>query len=163
MILSFRYRFEAAHRFIKTSTKCSTPHGHSWWVTLSLSHKASTINLEKNFTQDFKNLKPHWKTFIDEELDHFFFINSKDPLLKALNTIDPNLRIKKTPGDPTTEILASLLFKKAESIFKDNTFIDVDSILLEETSTNSVKVYKKDAHSLLKRLNITSFKTNWWS
>ncbi len=162
MILSFRYCFEAAHRFINTNTKCSTPHGHSWWVTLSLSHKASVINLEKNFTQDFKILKYYWKRFVDEELDHFFFLNSKDPLIKALNIIDPNLRIKETPGDPTTEVLASLLFKKAENLFKNNTFIIVDSILIQETSTNSVKVYKKDVDHFLKRLNITSFK-NWWS
>lgn len=161
MNLNFRYRFEAAHRFTDASSKCSTPHGHSWWVTLSLSHEASAVDLENNFATDFKDLKKEWKVFIDEELDHFFFANSEDPLITSLNNIDPNLRIKKTPGDPTTEVLASLFFKKAESIFKNNSLIRVDSILLEETLTNSVKVFKEDAHHLLGRLNTPPH--NWWS
>ncbi|MGH1468965.1 MAG: 6-pyruvoyl trahydropterin synthase family protein [Bdellovibrionales bacterium] len=161
MILSFRYRFEAAHRFTDASSKCSTPHGHSWWVTLSLSHEASAVDLNKNFAADFKDLKTDWKNFIDEEMDHFFFANSEDPLIASLNTINPDLRIKKTPGDPTTEVLASLLFKKAESLFLKSSAINVDSILLEETPTNSVRVSKEDADLLLGRLNTPS--NNWWS
>lgn len=161
MNLNFRYRFEAAHRFTDASSKCSTPHGHSWWVTLSLKHDATAINLETNFAEDFSNLKRNWKTFIDEELDHFFFVNSEDPIISFLNTLDSNLRVKKTPGDPTTEVLASLFFKKAESLFKNNNLITVDSILLEETPTNSVKVFKEDAATLLERLSTPA--VNWWS
>lgn len=165
MNLSFRYRFEAAHRFTDASSKCSTPHGHSWWATLNLSHEASAIDTEKNFAADFKDLKTEWKTFIDEHLDHHFFANSEDPLLTALHSIDQDLRIKKTPGDPTTEVLACLLFKKAESLFKETSFIQVDSILLEETPTNSVRVSKEDVDHLLRRLNTppANSSSNWWS
>jgi 6-pyruvoyl tetrahydropterin synthase/QueD family protein len=163
--LSFRYRFEAAHRFTDASSKCSTPHGHSWWVSLQLKHSAQDIDLEKNFAADFKDLKRGWKTFIDEELDHFFFLNSEDPLGPMLLSMDPNIRLKKTPGDPTTELLASLFFKKAEELFKNVDFIQVDSILLEETPTNSVRVSKEDVDHLLGRLNLPPIndKNNWWT
>lgn len=161
MELSFRYRFEAAHRFTDASSKCSTPHGHSWWVTLNLSHKASDINLDNNFAVDFSDLKKEWKIFVDEELDHHFFVNSKDPLIPALTALDSNLRIKKTPGDPTTEVLSSIFFKKAENIFKDSNIIKVESILLEETPTNSVRVFKEDVEQFLGR--IESLDKNWWS
>ena len=161
MELKFRYRFEAAHRFTDASSKCSTPHGHSWWVTLSLSHNVAAIDLERNFAIDFTDLKKEWRKFIDEELDHHFFVNSKDPLLKALNLLGQSLRIKETPGDPTTELLASIFFKKAENIFKKNNIINVQSVLLEETPTNSVKVSKEDSAHFLGK--VATQETNWWS
>ncbi len=113
MKLSFRYRFEAAHRFTDASSKCATPHGHSWYVTLNLSHKPESINLDRNFAVDFSDLKKEWRKFVDEELDHHFFINSNDPLFSYLTQLGQNLRLKKTPGDPTTELLASVFYKKA--------------------------------------------------
>lgn len=161
MTLSFRYRFEAAHRLPGAKSRCSTPHGHSWWVTLSLKHSSSDIDLKTNFAEDFSELKKDWKIFVDEELDHFFFANSEDPLISFLNELEPSMRIKKIPGDPTTEVLASLFFKKAESLFKNNDVIKVESILLEETPTNSVRVSKEDVDGLMGRLNVPS--VNWWS
>jgi 6-pyruvoyltetrahydropterin/6-carboxytetrahydropterin synthase len=160
MELAFKYRFEAAHRFTDAESKCATPHGHSWWITLKLKHDVSTIILDKNFATDFKDLKSGWKKFIDEELDHHFFLNAKDSLANHLKSTEPHLNIKLTPGDPTTEVLASLFYKKAESILKNQKHIEIDSILLEETPTNSVSVNKKDAEGLLKRLDI-NFKA-WW-
>lgn len=162
MELSFRYRFEAAHRFTDASSKCATPHGHSWWVTLCLSHESSDINLDKNFAVDFSDLKKEWRKFVDEELDHYFFLNSKDPILQSLKTLGHQLRIKETPGDPTTEVLSCLFFKKAESLFKESEVIRVESILLEETPTNSVRVLKEDADQFLERMKSLPQQI-WWA
>ncbi len=161
MILSFRYRFEAAHRLPGGKSRCSTPHGHSWWVTLSLKHSATAIDLKTNFAKDFSELKKDWKLFVDEELDHFFFANSEDPLIGFLNELEPSVRIKKIPGDPTTEMLAALFFRKAESLFVGMASIDVESIFLEETPTNSVRVSKEDTDGLLGRHKLPP--VNWWS
>jgi len=161
MDVNFRYRFEAAHRFTDANSKCSTPHGHTWWVTLTLSHSSGDIDLANNFATDFKDLKSGWRSFVDNEVDHHFFLNSEDSLASHLKKTEPKLNIKLTPGDPTTEVLAALFFKKAESLLGKFEHISVSSILLEETPTNSICVYKKDADQLIKRLEVKQ--TNlWW-
>ena len=167
MELSFKYRFEAAHRFTDAGSKCSTTHGHTWWVTLNLSHKAQYIDLSKNFATDFKDLKKDWRSFIDRDLDHHFFLNSQDNLAHHLKEMEPNLNLKLTPGDPTTEVLASLFFKKAQGLLKHLKHIEVLSILLEETPTNSVLVKKEDAEEILQRLYKQEEKQDlktptWW-
>lgn len=143
MNLSFSYRFEAAHRFINSSTKCSTPHGHTWWVHLTLEHEDSLALNPKNFAEDFSDLKSKWKKFIDEELDHHFFLNSKDPLKNELLKISPESRLKCTEGDPTTEALALILFNHAWSFFENHAFIRPKSLKLQETPTNAVEVNQR--------------------
>ena len=143
MNLSFSYRFEAAHRFINSSTKCSTPHGHTWWVHLTLEHEDSLALNSQNFAEDFTSLKSKWKNYIDEEMDHYFFLNSKDPLKKELLKISPESRIKCTEGDPTTEALALTLFNQAWIFFEEHPFIKPKSLKLQETPTNSVEVYNR--------------------
>ena len=161
MELNFKYRFEAAHRFTDASSKCSTPHGHTWWTTLTLEHSSSDINLDKNFATDFKDLKSGWKKFIDNELDHHFFLNADDTLANYLFETEPNLNIKLTPGDPTTEVLAALFFRKAEGLLKNFNHVTVSSLLLEETPTNSICINKKDADQLIERLELKQ-KSKWW-
>ena len=159
--VNFRYRFEAAHRFTDASSKCSTPHGHTWWVTLCLEHSTSDIDLANNFATDFKELKSDWKKFIDNEVDHYFFLNFDDNLAIHLKNIEPNLNVKLTPGDPTTEVLAALFFRKAENLLAKFKHITVRSLLLEETPTNSIRIYKKDADQLIERLLVKQ-KSHWW-
>jgi 6-pyruvoyl tetrahydropterin synthase/QueD family protein len=162
MEVNFRYRFEAAHRFTDASSKCSTPHGHTWWVTLTLEHSTADIDLKNNFATDFKDLKSGWKKFIDDEVDHYFFLNSEDSLANYLKKTEPDLNVKLTPGDPTTEVLAALFFRKAERLLGHLKHIQVSSILLEETPTNSIRIYKKDADQLVGRLEVKQ-KNIWWS
>lgn len=157
MEISFTYRFEAAHRFLDSSSKCSTPHGHTWYVTLFLEHASALIQEQKNFSQDFYDLKKDWRAFIDNEMDHHFFANEKDPLLDFFSR--QNLRIKTSCGDPTTEYLALALLRKAENIFKKFEGIEVSSLLLKETPTNSVRVSKRDS-KFLDKLNP---KDCWWN
>jgi len=140
MKINFSHRFEAAHRFLESSTKCSTPHGHTWWVHLCLEHASSTLQADKNYLEDFGPLKSKWSKFIDEELDHHFFLNSNDPLKEALLAIHKESRLKLTPGDPTTEALALILFNKAQEIFKDFKNLKPHSLKLQETPTNAIEV-----------------------
>ncbi|MCJ8277530.1 MAG: 6-carboxytetrahydropterin synthase [Bdellovibrionales bacterium] len=140
MKISFSHRFEAAHRFLGASTKCSTPHGHTWWVHLSLAHDVKDLKPEKNYIEDFAPLKKEWRKFIDNELDHHIFLNCKDPLVEALGVITPDARVKLTAGDPTTEALALILFNKAKEIFKNFEGLEPTSLKLQETPTNAIEV-----------------------
>lgn len=161
MILQFTHRFEAAHRFLNDSSKCSTPHGHSWYVTIKLQTKSDHFKQENNFSHDFYDLKKDWRKFVDEELDHHFFANSQDPLLAALKKEAPQARVKMTPGDPTTEALAALFFNKAEVIFKNFAGVSVQEMELKETPTNSLRIDKGDRDFFFKLHKIKS-KSNWW-
>ena len=142
MKITFSHRFEAAHRFLDAQTKCSTPHGHTWWIHLTLEHKLDNMQSGKNYAEDFGPLKKEWRAFIDSQLDHHFFLNSKDPLKDYILKLIPDARLKLTPGDPTTEAIALILFNKAEEIFKPFNGIKPFSIKLQETPTNAVEVDK---------------------
>ena len=140
MKIIFSHRFEAAHRFLGASTKCSTPHGHTWWVHLTLEHSIKSLHPDKNYIEDFKSLKKKWRSFIDNHLDHHFFLNSKDPLKDSILNLVPEVRLKLTPGDPTTEALALILFNKAEELFNNFEGLKASSLKLQETPTNAIEV-----------------------
>ncbi len=161
MEMSFRYRFEAAHRFTQGATKCSTPHGHTWWINLSLSHSVHLIKSDTNFSWDFADLKKEWKSFVDGCLDHSFICNEKDPLLEPLLKINSESRILKTPGDPTTEILAILFLKKARTLFKKFEGVEVLKLTLEETPTNSISLSSKDLNEISK--DYLNKDNMWWN
>jgi len=146
--MRFRYRFEAAHRFTQTeSLKCSTPHGHSWYATLALKSLQEGRNPRTEMVEEFSTLKSEWKRFVEETLDHSFFHHHQDPILSALKEHVPDFRGLAFPGDPTTELIAALLFKKARALLSSHSgfgkSFEVHSIILEETPTNTI-VYENE-------------------
>jgi 6-pyruvoyl-tetrahydropterin synthase len=98
----------------------------------------------KNYLEDFGPLKKNWRNYIDEELDHHFFINKDDPLIEALKECIPKARLKFTNGDPTTEALALILLNKAKNIFKSFKSIKPTTLKLQETPTNAIEVQEND-------------------
>jgi 6-pyruvoyl-tetrahydropterin synthase len=141
MEFSFRYRFEAAHRFLNSSsTPCMTPHGHTWHATLHLRSKKTELNGE-NMVMEFSKSKASWKKFVADTLDHSYLCNHKDPLLEPLLVATPDARILPFPGDPTTEIIALFVFSKVEKLLASTDIKDslyVHGITIEETPTNSI-------------------------
>jgi len=140
MKMTFSHRFEAAHRFLDAASKCSTPHGHTWWVHITLEHDSKNLQAGKNYIEDFGPIKKKWRAFIDDHLDHHFFLNANDPLKESIESLIPEARLKITPGDPTTEALALIFFNKANEIFKEFEGLRPHSLKLQETPTNAVEV-----------------------
>lgn len=141
MQFNFRYRFEAAHRFLNSSSvPCMTPHGHTWHATLHLRSKKSDLNSE-NMVMEFSKTKASWKKFVGDVLDHSYLCNYKDPLLEPLLSANKEARLLRFPGDPTTEIIALFFFNKMEKMLAltdlDKT-LDIHGITIEETPTNSI-------------------------
>jgi 6-pyruvoyl-tetrahydropterin synthase len=111
--LSFRYRFEAAHRFTKScADSCATPHGHTWYARLAFTAAGGDLNSE-DMVIEFAKLKSRWKKFITETVDHSFMHHMNDPILDSLRTHIPEFRGLPFPGDPTTEMIAAFFFAKA--------------------------------------------------
>ena len=162
MRMSFRYRFEAAHRLMSAaSPMCQTPHGHTWHATLSFEAKTDSLNGE-NMLAEFQKVKGPWKSFVRDTLDHSFFYNSKDPILESLKENIPSFRGLPTPGDPTTEMLAVLFLSKALQFSKNqNTPVSPVSIEVQETEVNSVST---DVNSDLFKNTLQNLSAGgWWS
>jgi len=161
--LRFRYRFEAAHRFlVSPSLPCRTPHGHSWHGTLVVSYPKEQLN-QNSMSLPFEDVKLDWKRLLNETLDHSFFHHWKDPLIPSLIQVHPESRLLPFPGDPTTELLGVLLFAKMRTIFSKKSFrsmAKVHEIIIEETPSNSVVISKEFFEGAQKSLN--SFE-GWWN
>ena len=141
MNLEFRYRFEAAHRFLKSSSiPCMTPHGHTWFATLNLKFKGAALD-NSQMTVEFSKLKKSWKELIQETFDHSYMHNINDPVVEVLSSEKNKARLIPFPGDPTTEMISLFMFQKMETVINNSDFkekVEVTSIKLEETPTNSI-------------------------
>lgn len=146
MNIKFTYRFEAAHRFLKSNSKCSTPHGHTWYATLLLESKVHELSY-KSMVEDFSILKSGWREFVEEVLDHSYMHNREDKIVDILKSESPQLRLLPFPGDPTTELVCLFCFHKMEVYLKSKKLdhlVAVKSVLIQETPTNAIELVKND-------------------
>lgn len=139
--LLFRYKFEAAHRFTKScSMSCATPHGHTWYAVAELRSLVPQL-AQDDMVVEFSKLKKNWKTLIDETFDHSYLCNVEDALLPSMRQHIPHLRMVPFPGDPTTELIAALLFHKMQMFLQASGLdkvVEVVRVQVDETPTNSV-------------------------
>ncbi len=161
MKIAFKYRFESAHRFVFSERECSTPHGHTWHATLNLVASTDDLN-ENNMIEDFAVLKKGWKNFVTSVADHSFFYNCDDPILPTLKKHIPNFRGLPFPGDPTTEMIAALFFIKASAMC-ENYPVRPESVLIDETPTNSITFYHSELEDFVKKTNLSLKTSNWWA
>lgn len=163
MGLRFRYRFEAAHRLMESpNSACATPHGHTWYATLELKANSAKLN-EQSMVLDFSQLKKDWKLFIDQTVDHSFMVNEKDPLIESLLEIHPHSRLLTFSGDPTTELIALSFFSKCVAMVEQGDLkelVSVQSILIEETPTNSISCDRNFFNEAVSQLGT---KSRWWN
>jgi len=99
---------ESGHMLSKSQDNCKYPHGHSRQVELIL----EADKLDKNdMVCDFSVLKIALKGFLDS-FDHAMCINTKDPLYETLKKACGERVIAFDNTDPTTEVVAKMIFDK---------------------------------------------------
>ncbi len=96
------------------SPRCQTPHGHTWWVEITLARGDGGLD-SAGMLAEFGAAKAWLKTWVDETLDHSFFHNFNDPLLPALKEHIPGFRGLPFPEDPTTEWITYLISRKVRT------------------------------------------------
>ncbi len=160
--MEFSYRFEAAHRFLKSdSVQCMTPHGHTWYATMGVRFSGSALNASQ-MTVEFGAVKKQWKALIQETFDHSYMHNINDPVVEVLTGNSEPPRLIPFPGDPTTELISLFLFNKMEKIFAHSAFKDSASlqfIKLQETPTNAIHC---DRDFYLNEIENFANWTGWW-
>jgi 6-pyruvoyltetrahydropterin/6-carboxytetrahydropterin synthase len=72
---------------------------------------------DKDMVCDFKALKMALKGYI-ERLDHAMAVNSRDPLLEAMQGIHPGGVVVFEERDPTTEVIAHDIYDYAASVLR---------------------------------------------
>ncbi len=168
MDMRFTYRFEAAHRFMgSSSAKCMTPHGHTWWIHLQVTSHGNQLN-SNQMMAEFAALKTPWKAFVDSCLDHSFFHHKDDPVAMACAEHIPGFRGLSFPGDPTTEMIAILCFAKAAKIIEkfnndNDAQFSVQKIEIQETPTNAIILNSNDPIISETLSSLNASEKAWWN
>ena len=100
------FEIENGHMLSKHPDLCKFPHGHSRKVEFIL----ETNELDENeMVCDFKILKEAMKDFLNT-LDHALCMNTDDPMYPKLKEAYGDRIIDFPNEDPTTEIIAKLIY-----------------------------------------------------
>ncbi|UUV28532.1 6-carboxytetrahydropterin synthase [Amycolatopsis roodepoortensis] len=82
-LISIEHTFETAHRLPHLNGKCTSLHGHSWRVTVSVCAPALSSD---GTVVEFGALKAGVRQWIDTHLDHGTMLGIRDPLAMHLAT-----------------------------------------------------------------------------
>lgn len=159
--LEFSYHFEAAHRFTKGSSKCSTPHGHTWEATLVFTSLDTTLD-SGQMVAEFEILKRNWRNFLTNTVDHSFLHHADDPLLPAFRDHVSDFRGLPFPGDPTTELIAALFLTKAQAMNLCPQVL-VSAVVIQETKTNRIRCDQETAARVMEQIRKEYPElSGWW-
>lgn len=130
-----RIEFDAGHRLVGHESKCAHLHGHRYAVEVTVLLTGSLDKVGR--VVDFSVIKEKLGGWIDDNLDHAFIANAKDPIVPFL--IQHKQRHMVVPFEPTAENLAGMLLKEASRLLK-GTGLHVSSLVLWETPTSRAEV-----------------------
>lgn len=125
--VAVRHNFETAHRLPHLPGKCTSLHGHSWWVQVTVAAHHRDLG-EAGTVVEFGALKQALRGWVDANLDHATMLGHSDPLGAALRgegcrlylfgdpDIDGPYRHAHAMSWPTVENVAALLADVAGGI-----------------------------------------------
>jgi 6-pyruvoyltetrahydropterin/6-carboxytetrahydropterin synthase len=148
------HTFEAAHRSPQLGGKCSSLHGHSWHVTVTL---GSQRLYQDGTVLDFGPFKKALRRWIDEALDHGTMLAADDPLAPILTAhgckvyrfgasdhpSGDELYAELSPF-PTVEHLAQVLFNVSDAILR--AVAPVDAVVAGADPRQVLRVDVREKH-----------------
>jgi 6-pyruvoyltetrahydropterin/6-carboxytetrahydropterin synthase len=108
---------ESGHQLSQHPDKCRFPHGHSRKVEFIL--EADSLD-SHGMVCDFKIIKTAVGEWLDT-LDHSLCMNTQDPMFSTFQAAYGDRIIAFENIDPTTEVMAKLIFDKATALLADYT------------------------------------------
>ena len=124
------HTFEAGHRLHSIPGKCTSLHGHSWRMEVTIGSDTRTVLLPL-----FGTIKKAIRGWVDLHLDHGLILADDDPLLETLAAAG---KVHVMPTLPTVEAVAWMLLDTLTELLGDGD-AQVLSVRLSETSTNSAE------------------------
>lgn len=109
MITAERYHdFSCGHRVVGHEGKCRYLHGHNYRVTFVCAPPEGTALDEVGRVVDFSVIKEQLCRWLEVNWDHRMLIWKEDPILGALQDVDPD-GVRVVPFNPTAENMAVYL------------------------------------------------------
>lgn len=91
-------QFDASHRLLHYQGKCACLHGHRWKVEVWMEGR---VDGKTGILVDYNTIRS-----VVERFDHQIILNEEDPIVPCIQKFHP---VVVTPGEPTSELLATLL------------------------------------------------------
>jgi 6-pyruvoyltetrahydropterin/6-carboxytetrahydropterin synthase len=91
-------QIDASHRLLHYQGKCANLHGHRWKIEVWVEGEPDPVT---KILIDYNTIKD-----VIGKYDHQIILNKDDPMVSCVNKFQP---VITTPGDPTSELLASLI------------------------------------------------------
>ncbi|OXM44135.1 6-pyruvoyl trahydropterin synthase family protein [Amycolatopsis alba] len=158
--ISIEHTFETAHRLPQLPGKCTSLHGHSWRVTVSVSAPALSSD---GTVVEFGALKAGVRQWIDTHLDHGTMLGIRDPLALHLYTAGSKVfrfgadgresasdeeRLASDLPWPTVEAVAVLLRRVSQAALvalPSAPDASIGRVLVRETHLNTATYGPSDA------------------
>lgn len=132
--------FCAGHTVTGHESKCRHLHGHNYRVTFHVQSLANVLD-EVGRVVDFSVVKEILCEWLENNWDHKFLIFKEDPRLDSLFATDPNSLIV-CAFNPTAENMAKHLVEVIAPALLEDTGLEVNGVVLEETRKCSISYFK---------------------
>ena len=135
------FSFEYSHKLnMNYDSACKNLHGHSAKVIVQIWSERLNDN---HMIVDFTHLNS-FKTYLDDTFDHSVILNGKDSLVEVVKFGNLKNFILENNIDPTSEIMARIIWDKFAYILNDMTVNwDEMEITFYETAKNCASYKSK--------------------
>ncbi|MDA0262923.1 MAG: 6-carboxytetrahydropterin synthase [Chloroflexi bacterium] len=108
--IRIEFTFDSGHRLLDYQGKCAYPHGHTYRAEVFLE---SPVLNSLGLVYDFTSLKDRVKSWVDENWDHAFLVNSRDSELIAGLANTSLVRLYQFQDqNPSCEVMSRELYEK---------------------------------------------------
>ena len=108
--IRIEFTFDSGHRLLDYNGKCAYPHGHTYRTEVFI--ESQSLN-DLGLGYDFTGLKDKIKTWVDENWDHAFLVNSQDSeLIAGLGGTSLVRLYEFQDENPSCEVMSRVLYEK---------------------------------------------------
>ena len=108
--IRIEFTFDSGHRLLDYDGKCAYPHGHTYRAEVFL--ESPTLD-RLGLVYDFTDLKERIKSWVDENWDHAFLVNSRDSeIISGFSGITLVRLYEFQDQNPSCEVMSRKLYEK---------------------------------------------------
>jgi 6-pyruvoyltetrahydropterin/6-carboxytetrahydropterin synthase len=108
--IRIEFTFDSGHRLLDYNGKCAYPHGHTYRAEVFL--ESQTLD-RLGLVHDFTDLKERIKSWVDENWDHAFLVNSRDSeLISGFASVALARVYQFQDQNPSLEVMSRELYEK---------------------------------------------------
>lgn len=101
-------QIDTSHRLLHYQGKCANLHGHRWKIEIWMEGEPGP---DTQIVIDYSLIRR-----IVDKYDHQIILNKDDPMVPRIAEFHP---VITTPGDPTSELIATLIWRDLEAACRE--------------------------------------------